>query len=161
MPHLTQELAQFIYQLRPNDIPTSGTATVRRGISDYMGVMFAGRNEPVVHHALSMVTLSNGSGIAHVLGDRGKASAADAAFVNAVAGHALDYDDTGLDGHPLPVHSTQSVQSLDAQIPARSIGKYQSSPLACKLRRRSRFDQRQCKYLNNIARRRQSSSGRR
>lgn len=100
MPHLTQELAQFIYQLRPNDIPTSGTATVRRGISDYMGVMFAGRNEPVVHHALSMVTLSNGSGIAHVLGDRGKASAADAAFVNAVAGHALDYDDTGLDGHP-------------------------------------------------------------
>ena len=120
MPHLTQELAQFIYQLRPNDIPTSGTAAVRRGISDYMGVMFAGRNEPVVHHALSMVTLSNGSGIAHVLGDRGKASAADAAFVNAVAGHALDYDDTGLDGHPLPVHSTQSVQSLDALIPARA-----------------------------------------
>jgi len=30
MPHLTQELAQFIYQLRPNDIPTSGTAAAQK-----------------------------------------------------------------------------------------------------------------------------------
>jgi len=44
MPHLSQELAQFIYQLRPDDIPTSGTAAVRLGISDYMGVMFAERS---------------------------------------------------------------------------------------------------------------------
>lgn len=100
MPHLTQELAQFIHQLRHHEIPTSGTVAVRRGISDYLGVMFAGRNEAVVQHALSMVTLTHNSGSANVLGDRGKASTADAAFVNAVAGHALDYDDTGLDGHP-------------------------------------------------------------
>jgi len=100
MPHLTQDLAHFIHQLRPDDIPKECTATVRRGISDYMGVMFAGRNEAVVHHALSMVTLTSGAGTANVLGNRGKASPADAAFVNTVAGHALDYDDTGLDGHP-------------------------------------------------------------
>ncbi len=100
MPHLTQELAQFIHQLQPGDVPASAVTTVRRGISDCMGVLFAGRNQPVVEHALSMVTLSNSPGTARVLGDRGHASAADAAFVNAVAAHALDYDDTGLDGHP-------------------------------------------------------------
>lgn len=100
MPHLTQELAQFIHRLQPGDVPASAATTVRRGISDCMGVLFAGRNEPVVEHALSMVTLSDMPGTARVLGDRGHASAADAAFVNAVAAHALDYDDTGLDGHP-------------------------------------------------------------
>jgi aconitate decarboxylase len=100
MTHLTQELAEFIHQLKPQDLPNIATTTVRRGISDCMGVLFAGRNEPVVGHALSIINLCSGPRTARVLGDRGSASSADAAFINAVAAHALDYDDTGLDGHP-------------------------------------------------------------
>jgi aconitate decarboxylase len=100
MTHLTQELAQFIHHLKPQDLPEIATTTVRRGISDCMGVLFAGRNEPVVGHALSIINLSSGPRTARVLGDRGSASSSDAAFINAVAAHALDYDDTGLDGHP-------------------------------------------------------------
>jgi len=41
-----------------------------------------------------------GTGESHVLFDQGFANAGDAALLNAAAAHALDYDDTGLDGHP-------------------------------------------------------------
>ena len=72
---------------------------MRRGIADCIGVLFAGRDEPVVGHALATIGVAP-EGEARVLADRGSASAPDAAFVNATAAHALDYDDTGLDGHP-------------------------------------------------------------
>lgn len=96
---LTAALGSFIAGLRAEAVPPEAVRTVRRGITDCMGVLFAGRDEPVVGHALALVALQPG-GEARVLADRGRATAPDAAFVNAVAAHALDYDDTGLDGHP-------------------------------------------------------------
>lgn len=98
MTRLTSSLAQFIAHLSPADIPAQAHHLVRRGIADTVGVMFAGRDEPVVGHALSMIEKTSHG--ARLLGDRGHARAEDAAFVNSVAAHALDYDDTGLDGHP-------------------------------------------------------------
>jgi 2-methylcitrate dehydratase PrpD len=53
----------------------------------------------VLGHALATVG-SAATGEARLWTDPRFASAADAAFVNAVAAHALDFDDTGLDGHP-------------------------------------------------------------
>jgi 2-methylcitrate dehydratase PrpD len=99
MDGLTASLGEFIAGLRPSDVPAEARRTVRRGIADCIGVLYAGRDEPVTGHALAMVTVG-ASGEAAVLGDRGRAAAPDAAFVNATAAHALDYDDTGLDGHP-------------------------------------------------------------
>lgn len=99
MDGLTASLGEFIAGLRPSDVPSEARRTVRRGMADCMGVLYAGRDEPVTGHALAMVTVGT-SGEARVLGDRGRAAAPDAAFVNATAAHALDYDDTGLDGHP-------------------------------------------------------------
>ncbi len=96
---LTASLGGFIADLQPEHVPADARHTVRRGITDCWGVLFAGRDEPVVGHALATVTMA-AHGQARVLADRGLASAADAAFVNATAAHALDYDDTGLDGHP-------------------------------------------------------------
>lgn len=96
---LTASLGRFIAGLQPADVPTEARRTVRRGIADCMGVLYAGRDEPVTGHALAMVAMG-AAGEAIVLGDRGRATAPDAAFVNATAAHALDYDDTGLDGHP-------------------------------------------------------------
>jgi 2-methylcitrate dehydratase PrpD len=74
-------------------------ATVRRGMADCVGVSFASVHEPVLAHALATVA-SAPTGEARLWTTDRYASAADAAFVNAVAGHALDFDDTGLDGHP-------------------------------------------------------------
>ncbi len=96
---LTRELASFVASLDPASVPAEARRTVRRGMADCMGVLFAGRDEAVVGHALSLTTPGS-QGEAPLLVDRGWASAADAALVNATAAHALDYDDTGLDGHP-------------------------------------------------------------
>lgn len=99
---LTQELGCFVATLDAAALPAEARRTVRRGIADTVGVLFAGRDEPVVGHALAIVVTCS-PGEAELLADRGRASAPDAAFVNATAAHALDYDDTGLDGHPSAV----------------------------------------------------------
>lgn len=96
---LGHQLGHFVATLDPAAVPAEARRTVRRGIADMVGVLYAGREEPVVGHALAMAVVGP-VGQARVLGDRGQASAPDAAFINATAAHALDYDDTGLDGHP-------------------------------------------------------------
>jgi aconitate decarboxylase len=73
--------------------------TVRRGIADCVGVAFASVHEPVLAHAMATLGAAD-RGEARLWTDLRCAGVADAAFVNAVAGHALDFDDTGLDGHP-------------------------------------------------------------
>ena len=96
---LTQELAGFIASLEYPRIPAQGIEAVKRGTADCLGVLFCGRNEPVVG-AVQGFLRTSGNAEAHVLYDRGFASAPEAALINATAGHALDYDDTSLDGHP-------------------------------------------------------------
>lgn len=83
---LTADLGAFVAGLDPAAVPAEARRTVRRGIADCVGVLHAGRTEPVVAHAQALVA--------------GGGGAAGAAFVDATAAHALDYDDTGLDGHP-------------------------------------------------------------
>ncbi len=143
MSGLTVRIAGFIAGLDRARIPGEAAATVQRGITDCFGVLFAGRDEPVVALAAEFVGVAGASGHlgrppvwsgdrdrrparARVLGDRGWCAAADAAFLNAVAAHALDYDDTGLDGHPsvvlAPVVLAQS-ECLDAA-GERSIAAY-------------------------------------
>ncbi len=100
MTGLTQSLARFVSELRPEHIPAEAFAVAERGTLDTIGVMFAGRDEPVVRLTAATLASVDERGEARVLGDRGRASAADAALINSVAGHALDYDDVALDGHP-------------------------------------------------------------
>jgi 2-methylcitrate dehydratase PrpD len=80
MAGLTRELAEFVAGLRFSDLPAEAIETVKRGTIDCVGVMFAGRDEPVVR----------------IL----KENSSDQTLIRATAAHALDYDDTGLDGHP-------------------------------------------------------------
>lgn len=96
---LTAELGGFVASLQPAQLPPEALATVRRGMADCVGVAFASVREPVLQHALATVATA-ATGEARIWTEGRFASSADAAFVNAVAGHALDFDDTGLDGHP-------------------------------------------------------------
>jgi aconitate decarboxylase len=96
---LTAALGSFIASLQPQAIPAEAIGPVRRGIADCVGVAFAGVQEPVLTHALATVA-SAAIGEARLWTQPLFASAGDAAFVNSVAAHALDFDDTGLDGHP-------------------------------------------------------------
>lgn len=102
MPGLTASLGEFVAALDPARVPEEAARIVQRGLADCFGVLLAGRDEPVVGLARALVA-ETGEGPAWILGDRARCSPPDAAFVDAVAAHALDYDDTGLDGHPSAV----------------------------------------------------------
>lgn len=104
MPGLTAQLAAFVAGLERQHVPDEAARAVERGIADCYGVLFAGREEPVVALAAELAAIGpKAERLSAVLGDRGHAPAPDAALVDAVAAHALDYDDTGLDGHPSAV----------------------------------------------------------
>lgn len=103
MSHLMQALSRFISTIAADDIPEVALNAARTGILDCVGVMIAGASEESVRI------------IAHVLrtvSDRPAAPAfpsgrmldpADAALINGVAAHVLDFDDVGIDGHPSAV----------------------------------------------------------
>jgi aconitate decarboxylase len=104
MPGLTSELASFVCDAQFPDLPARAVEIVQSGFSDTIGTMIAGRDEPVVRIARQFVA-ARGSSVAEaslVLGGE-KAASADAALVNGAAGHALDFDDVALGGHPSTV----------------------------------------------------------
>ena len=96
---LTQKLAELVSSMEFGKIPADGVATAKRGFIDCIGVMFAGRNEPVVELLLDEKLFSEKKE-SRILFDQGFSSSPDAALLNATAGHALDYDDVAIDGHP-------------------------------------------------------------
>jgi 2-methylcitrate dehydratase PrpD len=99
MAGLTRALADFVAGVSYESVPPEAVATVKRGFIDCVGVMFAGRDEPVVKLLLNEKLFSEKKE-ARILFDRGFSSSPDAALLNATAGHALDYDDVAIDGHP-------------------------------------------------------------
>lgn len=101
MQGLTRQVAEFTASAPGLKLDAAITSMVRNGFIDTVGVMLAGRQEPVVAIVRRFAELRrSGAGQARVLCEDQRLSARDAALVNATAGHALDYDDVGLMGHP-------------------------------------------------------------
>ncbi|MGE0310671.1 MAG: MmgE/PrpD family protein [Lautropia sp.] len=104
MTGLTESLAQFVSNEPFGSIDPDAAAIVRTGFIDNLATTIAGRDEPVVGIARAFVA-RRASPLAEatlLLGDA-RAASADAALVNATAGHALDFDDVSLGGHPSTV----------------------------------------------------------
>lgn len=99
MTGLTRQLAEFVSALAFEKLPQTAIETAKRGAIDTVGVMFAGRDEPVARFAAELAAAGAG-GDARVAFDRGFAHSQDAALANGTAAHALDYDDVALEGHP-------------------------------------------------------------
>jgi aconitate decarboxylase len=104
MQGLTAQLAAFVAQPGLDRIPEEALRTVRSGFIDTVATLLAGRDEPVTglvrdHVRARRSALTEAS---LLLGEE-RAGAADAALVNGVAAHALDYDDVALAGHPSTV----------------------------------------------------------
>ena len=100
--HLTKSLAQYVAK------PTFGSvqaqaqamAIANLGFIDTIGTMMAGSKEPVVqllmaHYEKYQTPQEAPLGFANVF-----KPAPIAACINATAGHALDYDDVAMSGHP-------------------------------------------------------------
>lgn len=99
MPSVLQRLAARTCAITAGDLTPHGLNLVRVALTDTVAVTLAGSTEPSVGLVRSLATAPGGS---LLLGTAVRRNAMDAGMVNAVAGHALDYDDGNLVivGHP-------------------------------------------------------------
>lgn len=104
---LTAALARFIAQPPIVQMPAQAAEIVRSGFIDTIATTIAGRAEPVTELVRKFVAARAGASPADatssLLFGQGSARSVDAALVNGTAGHALDYDDVALAGHPSTV----------------------------------------------------------
>jgi len=104
MTGLTAQLAAFIAKPDFAELPPRAIEIVQSGFADTIATMVAGRREPVVRIAQDFVAARRSSAAeSSLLLGSAKAASADAALVNGAAGHALDFDDVALGGHPSTV----------------------------------------------------------
>jgi len=89
-------MAQFVSSVSYDRLPGAVAATAKLGITDCVGAMLAGRDQPVAKLMAEMVQPEPARGEARVLFDRGRARAMDAALINGCASHCLEYDDATL-----------------------------------------------------------------
>jgi len=103
MDAITRKAAKFVAQADATSAPAEARQAARIGIVDCVGVMLAGAREPAVELVAKIATPVSGSNEAPRAVDGKSYGAADAALINGVAAHVLDYDDVALAGHPSTV----------------------------------------------------------
>ena len=104
MDGLTRQMAAFVARPGLDRIPDEALRIIRSGFIDTIATMLAGCGEPVTKLVREHVRAKRSDlAEASLLLGRERAGAADAALVNGVAAHALDYDDVALAGHPSTV----------------------------------------------------------
>lgn len=97
---LTLGLAAFVAAPGFGAVPDDVLPVVRNGFVDTVATLLSGRAEPVTRAALAHAARRGGAGPSRALLGPTRLPAADAAFVDGVSAHALDYDDMALNGHP-------------------------------------------------------------
>ena len=108
MPTISETLATFAHQLRPEQVPPEVNERARHLILDAIGCALAARGEAFA------TTLANATralspdtpGASGVIGFTERLPLRDAAMLNGMLAHGLDYDDTHMAGI---VHLTVSV----------------------------------------------------
>lgn len=90
---LLQRLAQRVRAFGPAQMTPQAVALARIAIIDTLGVALAGSVEACTTNLLVTPGIADAAGPCTLFGTSRKTSALDAAFVNGVASHALDYDD--------------------------------------------------------------------
>jgi len=98
---LTQHLGRFVANIAIHGTPAPVREAAKDGIIDTIGCMIAGSTDPAVTIALE--ALPPAAGTSSLWFSNRKARAVDAALLNGIAAHVLDYDDSCLRGHPSAV----------------------------------------------------------
>jgi 2-methylcitrate dehydratase PrpD len=98
---LARELAERIVALRYGDLPPEVIYWNKVAVLDTVGVTLAGSLEPAPRIAEDALELQSSSGPSLVFGSSRRIAALDAALINGVSAHVLDYDNTArnLGGH--------------------------------------------------------------
>jgi aconitate decarboxylase len=100
---LTQELATFVAHATFGEYEDPACGVAKTGFIDTIATMMAGCDEPAVRIILAHMGSIQGPGEAPVPFAGTMLPATQAACVNGVAAHALDYDDVALSAHPSTV----------------------------------------------------------
>lgn len=98
---ITKVIGDFIAKATFEGVPKEAAEVARMGFIDCIGVMYAGRDEdaPKILDGV----LAPPAGAAALCFANRTAPAPEAAWINGVASHALDFDDVGVGGHPSTV----------------------------------------------------------
>ena len=98
----TSRVAQEVIALRYEDLPPQALTRARLVLLDWLGAAIAGSTEPAGRIAQAIAIETDGRPAARLVGTALRSSPREAAFANAIAAHALDYDDSSMwaDGHP-------------------------------------------------------------
>lgn len=100
MDSITKKSADFVANFDGASAPAEAIHAARIGIVDCVGVMLAGAREPAVGLVAGIATPAVGSNEAPIAVNGIRYGAPDAALINGVAAHVLDFDDVALAGHP-------------------------------------------------------------
>ncbi len=94
-------LARFVAE-DPLEADAETLSVMRDGVIDTLGCIHVGTRTEVASRARAAVCAMGAEGISDVIGTDMRTSRPQAAFLNAVAGHALDFDDWEIPGNTHP-----------------------------------------------------------
>ncbi len=106
MSTVTLQLAEQVASLALEDIPSQVIDHARLCLLDTFGVALRGSREPCSRLVQALAVTEGGAPLASIWGLPVRTSALQAALLNGVSAHALDYDDTH---QGVPVHVTTTV----------------------------------------------------
>jgi 2-methylcitrate dehydratase PrpD len=96
---LTRDLGAFAARVGAEGVPSEARQVAKTGFIDCIGTMIAGSREPAATTVLSALSPLPAGKVQLWFG-KTRTSASEAALINGIAAHALDYDDVALRGHP-------------------------------------------------------------
>src|SRR5438105_740240 len=89
-----RQIAEFATGLRLDDVPQRVRERARLHILDALGLAFASTVQDYARTTIAGTSALAGSGDCRVIGDAARLPLRDAALVNAVLIHGLDFDET-------------------------------------------------------------------
>ncbi len=99
------EFSELVAGTSPTDFPDHTLLAARVDLLDTLGCALAGWDALGIREVRELILKKGGSASANVWGTGSKVPTAEAAFANAIASHALDFDDN----HPGVLHTGVSV----------------------------------------------------
>ncbi len=124
----TRAVVDFMTRVRLADVPADAADIGRRCIIDGLGVMLAGSTTTASRIVREHASAGDARGEATTVGEgASRMSAANAALVNGVSGHALDFDDTQLSTTADRIFGLLTHPTIPPLVAALAVGERQGS----------------------------------
>jgi 2-methylcitrate dehydratase PrpD len=91
---ITRTLARYIVSAKPSDLPASVRKEAARTLLNWVGCTLGGSRHETVGIAISAMAPFSGPAQASILGRKERLDILNAALINGISSHVLDYDDT-------------------------------------------------------------------